>query len=166
MKNTKTVDGRRNLRYENFEAVKADLDEVLSQPHEALGNWGVAQIIDHVALGMELPINGYPPFFQKMPLPLKVFGRLFKGYLLKKGFSPGIQPKGEMKTFFTPREGVTTEQALERFNAAIERFQAGETIPVNPMLGKLTKAQWEQFNCRHAELHFSFIVPRLADATT
>ncbi len=42
---------------------------------------------------------------------------------------------------------------------AIHRLQTEEKRAPNPVLGKLTREEWDRLHCRHAELHLSFLVP-------
>ncbi len=159
MKNTKKVTGRRSVKFDSLEEAVSDAERVTAGPHETLGNWDAAQNLDHLAIPIEWAVDGYPAGF-KVPLPLKLLGPLLAGRFLSKGFPAGIKPDENTAKLFAPREGVTLDQALPRLKAAVEKFRANQTIPKNPLIGKLNKAQWEQFMCRHCELHLSFLLPQ------
>jgi hypothetical protein len=159
MKNTKQIEGRRTLRYDSFDAMLADLDALLLQGEvKALGNWSAAQNIEHVAKGIEAPIQGYPPSF-KVPVFFRIVGPMIRGMLIRKGMNPGIKAAGPVAEFFAPSPDATINTSMQRLRDAVAAFKEGTPIPRNPMFGKMDKSEWEQFNCRHAELHFSFIVP-------
>lgn len=158
MKNTKQVTGRRELRFDSFDDVLADAEQVTFQPHHTLGNWTAAENLDHMAIPIEWATDGYPAGMSA-PLFFKVVGPMLKGRFLKKGFPAGIEPPPTMAGFGTPRENISLEDAMQRLRTAIERFKANGTIEKNLLVGRMSKPQWEQFNCRHCELHLSFIVP-------
>lgn len=158
MKNTKKITGRRSVHYDTFADALADIEQITSQPHHALGNWNAAQNVEHVCLPLGWAIEGYPDWM-KPNLFIKLLGPMIMRRSLTKGFPAGIQPPPDVIAKLAPSPDVTVEQALARFRELAERFPQAETQPRHPFFGPMTKAQHEQFNLRHAELHFSFIVP-------
>ncbi|MEM6756094.1 MAG: DUF1569 domain-containing protein [Planctomycetota bacterium] len=158
--NTKRVAGRRDVHYATLDGALADVEALVAAgPVAALGNWSAAMNVQHVAFPIGFAVDGYPPEASQTPFMLRMTMRLMKKRVLSKGFGPGIQPPPEIAKTFAPDPDVTMDAALELFrkNLAAAR-ERGMTQP-NPLLGKLTPEEYEQFNCRHAELHFSFIVP-------
>ncbi len=159
MKNTKHIEGRRTLRFNTLSEALADIEALVSAgPVKSLGNWSVAQNIDHVAMGIEFGFKGFPAGF-KAPLPLKLFGPMLRPLILKRPITPGFKPPANVMKHFLPGEQVTLERAMGRVRSAVATFNAGPTVPRHALFGKMNKQQWEQLNCRHAELHFGFLVP-------
>ncbi|MEM0914539.1 MAG: DUF1569 domain-containing protein [Planctomycetota bacterium] len=158
--NTKQVTGRRTVRFATLDDALADV-EALSDagPIEALGNWTPAMNVQHVALPIGFAVDGYPPEAAKTPFLVKTIMRLMKNRVLTKGFGPGIKPPPEIAKTFAPDPDITMDAALELFRTNLAAARARGMTQPNPLLGKLTPEEYERFNCRHAELHFSFIVP-------
>ena len=53
---------------------------------------------------------------------------------------------------------IPVEQALDNLRAAVKRLQTEEQRATHPIL-RLTEAEKDEFQLRHAELHMSFVVP-------
>ncbi|MEM1446692.1 MAG: DUF1569 domain-containing protein [Planctomycetota bacterium] len=161
MKNTKQVEGRRDLNYTDFNDLLADIERVVAEPHEVIGNWTAGEIIDHVAKPIPWAMDGYDPeLLAAVPWYFKVFGPLMKkSFLAQKPPPAGIKPPTKMMAFFEPERGVSVETAMQRLRDAVTRWPESDTIPKNPLIGSMTKAEWERFLTNHASLHFSFIVP-------
>ncbi|MFO0951857.1 MAG: DUF1569 domain-containing protein [Isosphaeraceae bacterium] len=62
--NTKSVAGRRTLRFETLDDILAELDRLEGKPLKVLGNWSVGQILAHLAIPMNGAIDGV-----KFPVP-------------------------------------------------------------------------------------------------
>ncbi|MEM6332409.1 MAG: DUF1569 domain-containing protein [Planctomycetota bacterium] len=158
---TKKVAGRREVRYETLDEALADVERLAAAgPVEALGNWTAAMNIEHVCFGIEFATDGYPPEAAQTPFIVKTMMKLMKGRVLKKGFGPGIKPPDAIAKTFAPDPNATLEGAIERLRKAIAGARERGMTQPNPLLGKLTAEEYEAFSCRHAELHFSFIVPK------
>jgi len=158
--NTKRVTGRRDVRYGTLDDALTDLERLLAAgPVQSLGNWTPAMNIDHVAMGIEFDTDGYPPETAKTPWLLKLAVRLIRRRILTRGFGAGINPAPEIAKAFAPDPDVTIDAALQRLKRAIHAARQRGMTQVSPLFGPMTPEQHEQFNCRHAELHFSFIVP-------
>lgn len=163
MKNTKHIDGRRELNYADFNDLLADIERVVAEPHQAIGNWSVGEIIDHVAKPIPWAMEGYPDGFHT-PLLFKIVGPLMKNSMIAHKPPPaGIKPPKKMMAWFEPEPGVGVETAMQRLRDAIARWPDATPIPKNPLGIKLNKAEWERFLTNHASLHFSFIVPAAKD---
>jgi hypothetical protein len=84
--------------------------------------------------------------------------RLFKRRFLTKPMAPGWQLKNESAAALVPPL-IDWDAALAHFRRAIARRKAEEKCAPNAVLGPLTREEWTQLHCRHAELHLSFLVP-------
>lgn len=154
---TKKVPNRRTLRFDTVNDIRADAESISEHTHTALGNWSIGQIFAHVAIGMELCTDGYGDL--KFPFLMRLIGpRLLPG-ILKNGMKPGLKFDKRLAPVFTP-PGCTFGEGFERLRAAIERMNTTEYRHPSPFFGKLTRDEYEQFHCRHAEMHLSFIASK------
>ena len=92
------------------------------------------------------------------PLWMRPF-RLLKSSALRNTMRAGFKiPKSFAS--MAPDPDVSWDDALAHLRRAIERIDNGERMTaVSPFLGPLTHEEWEKLNCRHAEMHFSFMHP-------
>lgn len=149
---------RRTLRFTSMAEILADVDQLAGSGRVVgLGTWSPAQVLDHVRRVMVMSREGVD---FAMPLPLRVFGRVFKPLLLRNTLKPGIKiPKVATEAFDPPKdlEWAPSVAAFREEIAAASR--PGAMTAVSPLVGPLSHADWERLHCRHAELHFGFIVP-------
>ena len=154
--NSKKVKGRRVLRFESLEQVLAEV-EMLEKCEEVrtLGNWSAGQTFSHLARAMVASIDGFPG---SLPWPLRVIGRVIKGRALRSRMRAGFKMPKIIRSTMLPPEQSVAEGAAE-LREAIGRLGREKKRAPSPLLGELTVDQWEQFHCRHAELHLGFLVP-------
>ncbi len=94
------------------------------------------------------------------PLPFKIMAQLFlKNTFLNKGLPAGATPPEAVAKAVMPNDEVEAVDALKRFVDSCERLKSEAYLVKHPFLGKLNGENWEKFHCRHAELHFSFLLP-------
>jgi hypothetical protein len=74
---------------------------------------------------------------------------------------PGFRLKGQQAAALLPPP-TSWEEGLHLFREAVRRQQTETARGPNPFLGPMTREQWEQLHCRHAELHLGFLVPESA----
>ncbi|MCA9143186.1 MAG: DUF1569 domain-containing protein [Planctomycetales bacterium] len=158
--NTKTVEGRRKLRFDTLDELLAEADRLAAGDVKMLGNWSLAQIFAHLAAGINSTIDGStfkPPIFVRLMAPL------MKGFMKKKfiheGIPAGFQIPKDAQAQFVPADDVELQKALGELHTAIERFKSQEQLADHPLLGQLTKEETMQFQLRHAEMHLSFAIP-------
>jgi hypothetical protein len=156
--NCRRVAGRRQLRYRDFEALLSDAEQLAASPTRALGNWSLGQALKHLALMMEMAVDGNP--FDAHWLICLVARLMFRHRLIHSHMSPGFQLPAAMAEYLVPRTDVSTEEGLASLRAAISRMQAEPLQPSHPLLGAMSADEWREFHLRHAELHLSFIVPQ------
>ncbi len=153
---TAAVKGRRKLRFATFDDVIKDAEHIVSVPCRTLGNWTVAQNIDHlgksIQAGFEGPVVKAPWFVRWLIAPV------IKPRFLTKGMPAGFALPKEM-AHFMPRSDPATELALTNLRVWSHRLQTELPPNGHPAFGNLSHAEWIQLHLRHAELHLSFIVP-------
>ncbi len=152
-----TAVDRRTLKYNNLDDLARDIRMMAGQGIKTSGNWTAAQNIEHVTLLIDASIDG---FKFNVPLPLRVLGRLIRGRVLNKGIPAGkIKIPPVAKASFDPDPATQLEDAVQHLSDSVERAKQKKMTHASPIFGKLTHEQWVQLHCRHAEMHFSFLLP-------
>ena len=151
---TKNVTDRRTLRFEDLDAICAEVDALDGNELRTTGNWTPAQNLQHVTRTIDKSIDG---FGVKAPLHIRLVLRAIKGRTLRNPIKPGFQLP-EFMAAILPADDVTWTEATEHFRATMVRIADGATMSYpSPAFGKMTHDQWVQLHCRHAELHLGFI---------
>lgn len=154
--NTKTASGRRNVHYGNLSELLADAERLAISDVRMVGNWSLGKIYGHLARAINFSIDGFP--FGLNPVLRFVGKLLMKKRFLTKPLPSGFKiPKKNRKDFIADSDD--TVQGLSELRDAIQRQNNEPNRVIHPFLGQLTNEEWEQFHCRHAELHMSFAVP-------
>jgi hypothetical protein len=153
---TPKVVGRRNLSFNSVADIQNDVEFLAASENvRALGNWTESQIYDHLALILIKSIDGFQfmmPWVIRFPL------KLFKRRFMTKPMKPGnkLPRSAEVKFTAQPRE---TAEALEHLRHALHRFGVEEKRAPHPFFGHMTRDETIQLQCRHCELHLSFLIP-------
>ncbi len=149
---------RRELRFEKIDDILADARAVTAGPHHATGNHSPAEIIHHVAYFIDKPVTG---FGFTAPLVMRLFGRALR--LMGRAtapIAPGLNPPRAVAQRFWPEPGVTLDDAMAYLARSVDAArEPGRMRHPSPLFGRLSHEQWIALNCRHAELHLSFIHP-------
>lgn len=124
-----------------------------SQPR-MLGNWSEGQIYQHLALSIHAMIDGAP---LSIPPPAQWLIRTFlKRWLLSRPLPAGFKLTGRARLLL-PDE-TTAAAGLTGLREAIVRVENASVLAPHPALGACSRAESMAFQCRHAELHMSFMV--------
>ena len=153
--NAKTVAGRRELRFETYDDLLAEVERLAAGDVRLLGNWSLGQNIAHLSRVMIASLDGFP--FSANPL-MRFFARLlFKKKFLTKPLPAGFQASPSAGALM-PGE-TSSDEGLGEMRAAIQRCKGESGRVMHPFLGDLSLPQWEMFHLRHAEMHLSFVQP-------
>jgi len=134
--------------------------------------WTPAQIVEHLALGLEWSAAGFEDRRARDPMvrrPLKLRERLAKVLVLHLGVFPPLM-RAPAKSI--PAERIERGAAEMHFRRGVERIQQvarlllpsrGRDLFVkHPRMGDLTLPEWMEFHLRHARHHARQIRQRLA----
>lgn len=149
------VDGRRPLRFENWDDLLSDVRTLASGDVETLGNWTFGQILQHLAIAYNGSIDGLE---LHVPFYVKIMARLFmKNKFLNESLPAGFDITEADRPVLEPAETTTTLEAVEALEQAVTRLKNESTRVKHPVLGPLSVDDWTRFHLRHAELHLSFV---------
>lgn len=157
-----TPNARRIVRYASLEDFKEDLACLRGTGVTTVGGWSFAQILDHLASAMTCSIDGFP--FRANWFIRVLLAPLMKNSLLTRPMKSGYRLPRRAREYL-PDEHVTTEEALERVDAALDRLDRETPCAAHPFLGRLAGCEWIALHLRHAELHMSFVVPVESEST-
>lgn len=154
--NTKAVVGRRTLRFNSLDEILADLAGLEGRKLKTLGNWTAGQIFAHLAIPANGAIDGMklsPPWY------LRILGRIFKKKFLNGSMPPGFKLPKSVEAELVPPTTTSEAEGLATLRRAIHRLKTETHREPSPLVGPMTIEDWNLLNCRHCELHLSFIVP-------
>ncbi|QDT68136.1 hypothetical protein MalM25_10520 [Planctomycetes bacterium MalM25] len=154
---TTKVTGRRELRFDTYEDLLADAEQMASIKVRTLGNWSYPQILDHLAKSLNKMIDG-PGFMLPMPVRFIMRHTVMKK-MVNEALDPGFKFPASVAKDFTPDATTELGPALDSLRAAIERVNSDPTRAKHPGFGTVTTAEWDGFQLRHCEMHMSFVLP-------
>lgn len=159
--NTKTVRGRRVVRYDSLAQLEADVEKLAAADRSGrlkrLGNWSLGQVLGHLATWSDFAFTGYPAAVDP-PWFVRLFCRLRKNAILEHGMGPGMRlPNIEGGTLGI--EPLTLDEGLARFRSSVQRLRNQAPTHPSPLFGELSHEEWIKIKLRHAEIHLSFMVP-------
>jgi hypothetical protein len=145
---------RRTLRFHDFDQVLSDADRLLAGYTRA-GNWTLAQIATHLAIVLEMSLDGFPRY---LPWPLTLLPRWFAlGKILRH---ERFRRRVPAPNYLQPGNPADDQAGVDRLRAVIERWKhhTGPLKP-SPIFGTLTHEQWREVHLWHCEHHLSFLHP-------
>ena len=150
---------RRNIRFHSIEEAVADAERLAAGAVETTGHYSFGQILDHLARAMDT-ITGelVPP---QVPLPLRLAASLIRRPLIATSLRPGFKLPPKAQSMLWSSEPVDVATGLRNWKASIERYQRTEPLLPHPVFGKMSREMHNQVQCRHCELHLSFVHPKM-----
>ncbi len=147
---------RRKLKFHSLQDILNDAKMLAASEVDLSGDWTLGQILGHLSVSMNGSIDGINDF--KPPFLIRLLAPVFmKNKILNDGMKPGIKFPNKLKKSFVPE--FSTQEGIEAIEKALQRLNENEHRVKHPILGTLTREQWDQFHLRHAELHLSFARP-------
>jgi hypothetical protein len=152
---TTKVTGRRELRFNCLDDILADVEQLNNGQVKALGNWSSGQVLRHLVIIMNGSMDGLrsrPPWF------IRLIGKMVKRRMLTKPMSAGFKLPAKALEELGP--GPTEwADGVRQFRESVRRLKTEAGRAPSPFMGAMTREEWDQLHCRHAELHLSFLVP-------
>ncbi|WP_165251143.1 DUF1569 domain-containing protein [Paludisphaera soli] len=148
--------GRRELHFQHFDEISADLDRLL-KGHDSVGGWSLGQILDHLATVTRRTLEAPADSPQAKDLSLRV-----SDAQRDQVFATGKLPEGiPLPGTLGAPEDCDPSEAADRLRAALADFEAspGPAAP-HRLFGPLSKDQWRRLIGIHCAHHLSFAIPR------
>ncbi len=152
---------RREIKFENWDEVLADLNRLATCGYVAAGKWNLEQNAKHLNDWISYPVLGFPT----PPLVMRCIAAILRNTIgprkFKQMLAEGKMPAGN-PTFASTiyRSTDSDTQAVEQLKESIERFKChqGEMHP-SPIFGPMDKRSAEQLQLIHFAHHLSFLLP-------
>ena len=125
---TNKVAGRRHLNFTCYQDILDDVHALASRPTRALGNWSLGKICRHLAIAMDMAIDGSD---FKPNVFVRTAGRLLKKRFLTRPLSPGFR-LSKKAAFLIPSDADTAEGIAE-LERAIERLTTALSQTASPI---------------------------------
>lgn len=153
-----TAPERRELKFNSLDEVVAEAERLAAGEVRTTGSHTFAEILNHLAISQDAAAGRKqappPPFFMKLMLP---FIRMM--VLNGKPLKPGIKLPAKGESFFWPDKNIDLPTALTNLKESTQYYQTNGALEKHPFFGKMSAEVSEDFNCRHAALHLSFVHP-------
>lgn len=153
---------RRKLKFNDWQQVQADLQQLLKSDYVAAGKWNLEQIAKHLNDWISFPVLGFP----KQPLPIRCVAAVLRNTvgpgMFRKMLRSGEMPAGNPTLASTVHERSESDAAaVAELERSIARFRDHQgTIFPSPLFGPMDKATAEQLQMIHFAHHLSFLTPK------
>jgi len=146
---------RRNLQFQVLDDALVDVDRLLKGGYVSLGCWTLGQAAWHLAAALQLsvdhpaPVHHDPSRFASAEVKQAFFqsGRIGEGRPIPEGLLP-------------PPAGLDDHVEASRLRDVIAHYkQAPGPVAEHPILGLLTRAEWDRFHCIHCAHHLGNLLP-------
>lgn len=147
---------KRRLMFTSLDDVMDDVRGLQATGYERAGNWNLGQCCTHLAIAMDLSIDGFPA---TLPPPISTLNHWL---FFNVSWAPKLLGKVRFPSFpkAVPTTPVDDDVGVARLVTAIDRISRPDAVfRRNPFLGRLTQDKWLIFHAYHASRHLSFLVP-------
>jgi hypothetical protein len=145
---------RRQLAFDDFSQVWADIQNLLAQGYTRVGKWSLGPMCDHLALALDGSIDGFaymPPWYFRI-----VARQILPVILWRKRFPTGAK----LPERFEPTADISDEIGAQRFAERLGRFENHHgAMALHPFFGKLSNQRWRKLHLIHCAHHLSFLLP-------
>lgn len=149
---------RRQLQLDSLVAVPTEARRLMEHGYDRAGAWSLGQVCEHLARAIESSMDGFDfavPWWMRLGAPV---GRWM---VLRLRWMPAGAPAPRK---WVPTDPVDDHVGVERLTRAIERFIAWDKpLHASPLLGHLTRDQWDLLHRLHAAHHLGFLIPNAPD---
>jgi len=149
------IPGRRRLHFDTLDEIVDDVRHLHESGYEILGQWTLGQCCDHLVAAMLIGLDGTD--IRVNPL-VRMIGWLLRKRIIESGFPAGVRIEGTPAATLLP-QATEDDAGVAMLEACIQRAKAEPQRHPSPLLGKLTRDEWDRLSLRHAEHHLSFLVP-------
>jgi hypothetical protein len=146
----------RELSYQSFDDILAEVDRLHKNGYDRAGNWDLAQNLDHLRFFIEGGLEGYSfkvRWLIKFLLGKMVLRRILTQKKMKRGVFTPQKP--------LPPSGLDEAESVRKFKESLARFRShqGEYQP-SPFFGQLTRQECHEMNLIHCNHHLGYLIPK------
>jgi len=146
----------RDLDLPDFKAVLLEVDRLHHKGYEPVGNWDLAQVLNHLAYFMQGALEGSQfkvPWIIKALFGKMVLRRILNSKRMKRGQFTPQRP--------LPPSGLDESEAVKSFHAMVNRFanHQGEYVP-SAFFGKMSREECQELNRIHCNHHLGYLIPQ------
>jgi hypothetical protein len=149
---------RRTLHFDSLDDALAEAERLAGSDVTTTANRSYGQILEHLARTFDV-VTGHTAGVT-VPLPLRWIMRVARPWVLARPMKPGFNLPSNAQSVFWPSDDVSVAEGMAHFRESLERFRQADSLPKHPLFGKMTRQQHDQLQCRHCELHLSFVHPQ------
>jgi len=146
---------RRKIHFNSLAEAVADAERLAADKVETTGHYSFGQILDHLARAMDTVTGEVKPV--AVGLPIRIAARLARSYVLTHPLRAGFKLPAKSQSILWSDKEVDIATGMNSWMQAIERFEKTEPLLPHPVFGNLNRKQHVQCQCRHNELHLSFV---------
>jgi hypothetical protein len=153
---------RRELAFDDLDAVIRDVEALADTGYQQVGNWDLAQVCGHLADWMQYPMDGYP----RVSLPIRAMLWAMRVTIgrreLRKILAAGSMSSGKPTLRSTvPPPGGDQAAAVERLRCLAARFKSHQgDFASSPLFGELDRETMMRLQLIHCAHHLSFLVKK------
>jgi len=145
---------RRTLHFTSYQDILDDVHQLEKGPTRHLGNWSLGQVCEHLAKAFEYAVDGAP---FGVPWYLRIVGPIIKKRVISRPIKPGFKLPASAAEYLPSSDDPT--EGIRRMERGIARYQQAAELKPHVIFGRMSRAEYDQLNFRHAEMHLSFILP-------
>lgn len=157
-----SMSGRRELSYEDWDAVLKDL-ALLTSGYAKHGKWNLEQAAGHLKDWLTFPMDGFPAAPWYVRVMLSAVRATMGKSMLRKILETGKMKDGLPTTPETVYEQESDEDAVaavQKLRETIQRFREFDgPIVSSPLFGPMDKTTAEKMQLVHFAHHLSWLVP-------
>jgi hypothetical protein len=155
---------RRQLHFDSFDQAMDEARMLARSEVTTSGNYSLGQIFEHLARVLDV-VNGVGG-----PLPIswigKLLGRFMRNRAIHQPAPAGFKLPQRAQAFLWPTEDVSVDEGLKHLEKSAAAFLSIQQFPPHPLFGQLDCQENHQLQCRHFELHLSFVHPNQQGQTS
>ncbi|MEM6979175.1 MAG: DUF1569 domain-containing protein [Planctomycetota bacterium] len=149
---------RRELHFDSLSQAVAEIESLAKTQTVTVGKFSFPQIVDHFAHTFDISTGR--AVAPKVPWLIRMIMASMTKRFATKPMKPGYQLPKHAQAFFWDHNATDLESAMTHFREAYQHYRHTDPLPRHPLFGVIPKSRNEQIQCRHMELHLSFVHPK------
>ena len=149
------------LHFDSCDQALAKATELITRQLEGgavstTGNFSLPQIVEHLARSIDIGLGQID--VPKVPWLVRIVAKMMKKRFLNQGMKPGFKLPSSTQDIFWPESEVDPQLALSHYAESLSKLSTVPEPISHPYFGEMTREEQVILHCRHAELHFGFVI--------